>query len=107
MENHILEKLYMVIQTRESANPATSYTAKLLSGNVTQIAKKVGEEAVETALAAVSGSKTSLISESSDLLYHLLVLWKATGVSTRDVWAELDARFDMSGIEEKDTRDST
>ena len=58
-------------------------------------------------IAAVSGSKKNLISESSDLLYHLLVLWKATGISTRDVWAELDARFDMSGIEEKDARDST
>ena len=106
MENHILEKLFTVIQKRESASPVTSYTAKLLAGNVTQIAKKVGEEAVETALAAVSGSKENLISESSDLLYHLLVLWKATGVNTSDVWEELDARFNMSGLEEKETRDT-
>ena len=63
MENHILEKLFTVIQSRESADPVTSYTAKLLAGNVTQVAKKVGEEAVETALAAVSGSKENLISK--------------------------------------------
>ena len=69
-----------------------------------QIAKKLGEEGVETALAAVAQDKQALIAESADLLYHLLVLWAACGVEPKDAYAALDARTNRSGIEEKNSR---
>ena len=104
MSEHTIEKLFTIIQERERMTPDNSYTARLLSSNIQHIAKKVGEEAVETAIAAVSGEKKLVISESSDLIYHLLVLWRAAGVTTSDVWEELEKRFEKSGIEEKASR---
>jgi len=99
-----LERLYAAIGERRGADPATSYTAKLFARGNAKIAQKVGEEAVETVLAAVQRDKPALIGESADLLYHLLVLWAANGVAPDEVWAELRRREGVSGIAEKAQR---
>ena len=100
----VLATLAAEIASRKSASPGQSYTAKLLSQGVVKCAKKLGEEAVETALAAVTGDKLHIASESADLLYHLLVVLEATGVSLSDVMAELERRQGVSGIAEKAAR---
>ena len=99
-----LERLAATIAARKGADPASSYTAKLLAGGPTAAAKKLGEEAVETALAAVSGDKDAVAAESADLIYHWLVLLAATGVDLDAVAAKLEAREGRSGIEEKASR---
>jgi phosphoribosyl-ATP pyrophosphohydrolase len=105
-ELHPIDRLFAVIQSRVGADPASSYTAKLLSQGKLKIAKKLGEEAVETALAAVAQDATCLTAESADLLYHLLVLWAACGISPDDVYRALEARTGRSGLEEKAARES-
>ena len=100
----VLATLAAEIASRKSASPDQSYTAKLLSQGVVKCAKKLGEEAVETALAAVTGDKQQIAAESADLLYHLLVVLEATGVSLSDVMAELERRLGVSGITEKAAR---
>ncbi len=106
MEKHTLERLFSVIEGRVNADSKLSYTAQLLSNGHKIIGKKLGEEAVELIIAAVSGDKKNIIDESSDLLYHLLVLWKATNVNPNDIWEELDSRFEVSGLEEKSSRNT-
>ena|ERR1700733_3106774 len=103
-DTHPLDRLFAVIQSRKNANPATSYTAKLFSQGRLKIAKKLGEEGVETALAAVAQDKESLAAESADLLYHLLVLWAECGLTPDDAYKALEARANRSGIEEKASR---
>jgi phosphoribosyl-ATP pyrophosphohydrolase len=83
-----------------------SYTRKLLDRGVVHCAKKLGEEAVEAALAAVSENKTRLIGEAADVLYHLLVVLHARGVALDEVEAELGARTRQSGLDEKAARKS-
>src|SRR5215469_11727879 len=101
-ENHALDRLFATIAARKKAGDiGHSYTAKLLSQGVEKCAKKFGEEAIEAALAAVSGDKTHLAAESADVLYHLLVLWAAAGITPDDVYAELEAREHRSGLAEK------
>ena len=100
----ILERLYAVIQSRTDVAPNSSYTASLLSAGVPKIAQKLGEEAVETVIAATMGDNQQIIGESADLLYHLLVIWAASGITPDDVWAELAAREGISGIAEKASR---
>jgi phosphoribosyl-ATP pyrophosphohydrolase len=87
-----LDDLYTVIASRKGGNPEESYTASLFDRGVAKIAQKVGEEAVETVIDGVSGPKERVISESADLLYHLLVLWAARDVKPDEVWAELSKR---------------
>ena len=99
-----LDRLCATIAARKGADPAQSYTAKLLAEGVEKCAKKFGEEAVETALAAVSGDKAHLAAESADALYHLLVLWAAAGITPDDVYAALRARESQSGLAEKASR---
>ena len=101
---HALDKLYDTIASRRGGDPAKSYTAKLLSDGVERCAKKFGEEAVETVLAAAVGNKSALISESADALYHLLVLWAACGVEPEQVYQTLASREGRSGLEEKASR---
>jgi phosphoribosyl-ATP pyrophosphohydrolase len=101
---HPLDRLYGRILERESAPPEGSYTAKLLREGIGKIAKKVGEEAVETALAAVARDKSAVIGESADLLYHLLVLWAASGIAPEEIYLALDARAGRSGLAEKESR---
>jgi phosphoribosyl-ATP pyrophosphohydrolase len=101
---HTLDRLFDTIASRRGADPAKSYTAQLLAKGVERCAKKFGEEAVEAALASVCGNKQAMISESADVLYHLLVLWAATGVEPGEVYAALEARQGQSGLEEKASR---
>lgn len=87
-----LSQLVRTIADRADADPASSYTARLMAEGVKRIAQKVGEEGVETALAAVAGDRAELESEAADLLYHLLVLLEASGSSLEAVTAELRRR---------------
>jgi phosphoribosyl-ATP pyrophosphohydrolase len=99
-----LDQLVATIADRAGADPKTSHTAKLLSKGVSKIAKKLGEEAVETVIAAMEGDKQHTIDESADLLFHLLVLWQSQSIAPAEVMAALKAREGMSGIEEKASR---
>ncbi len=101
---NVLADLADEIAKRKSASPDQSYTAKLLSQGVEKCAKKLGEEAVETALAAVLRDKTQLAAESADLLYHLLVLLEASGLTLAEVMDEIARRQGVSGITEKASR---
>ncbi|NKB20373.1 MAG: phosphoribosyl-ATP diphosphatase [Alphaproteobacteria bacterium] len=102
----ILQRLYSVIESRKDGDTDSSYTASLMRAGMPKIAQKLGEEAVETVIAATSGDEQQLIGESADLLYHLLVVWAASGVTPDDVWAELARREGTSGIAEKASRES-
>lgn len=107
MTDHRLELLAALadeIAARRSASPDQSYTAKLLSQGVEKCAKKFGEEAFETALAAVLRDKAHIAAETADLLYHLLVMLEASGVRLADVMAELARRQGVSGLTEKASR---
>ncbi len=99
-----LDRLYATLATRREADPATSYTAKLLHAGAERAAQKLGEEALETALAGAAGRRERVVTESADLLYHLLVLWTALGVTPSEVWQELASREGRSGLEEKASR---
>ncbi len=99
-----LKRLEETIAARRSASPDESYVAKLNAKGLPKIAEKVGEEAVETVIAALSGSDMDLVGESADLLFHLLVLLDAKGVSLDQVLAELERREGLSGLEEKASR---
>ena len=99
-----LDRLWQVIESRRGADPASSYTAKLLARGNAKVAQKLGEEAVEAVIEGVKGNRGALIGESADLLYHLMVMWAATGVSPADVAAELERRDGVSGISEKKGR---
>ena len=102
---HALDRLFATVAARKTAGEADkSYTAQLLSKGMTHVAKKFGEEAVETILAAAGGDKTEIAKESADMLYHLTVLWAAAGVTPDDVYAVLKAREAQSGLEEKAAR---
>jgi phosphoribosyl-ATP pyrophosphohydrolase len=105
MSEHPIDRLFATIAARKAeGDTGSSYTAKLLSEGVQKCAKKFGEEAVETALAAVSGDKAQLAGESADALYHLLVLWAAAGITPDDVYAALKSREARSGLAEKASR---
>jgi len=104
LDGKMLDELFTVIAGRKGGDPATSYTAKLLAEGVPAIAKKLGEEAIETIIEALKADREHLAAESADLLYHLLVLWAATGVSPEQVWRILDGRRAASGIAEKASR---
>jgi phosphoribosyl-ATP pyrophosphohydrolase len=100
----VLDRLWQIIQSRRNADPQSSYTARLFARGRTKIAQKLGEEAVETVIEGVGENSGALVAESADLIYHLLVLWAAAGVSPADVAAELARREGTSGIEEKRSR---
>ena len=101
---HRLDELFDTIQGKKTANPKISYTAKLLKSGTGTIAQKVGEEAVETIIEAVSGRQKQLVNESVDLLYHLMVLWVDRDIKLQNIWDEIDRRASKSGIEEKANR---
>ena len=100
-----LSRLAATIAARRDADPATSWVAKLHASGVPVIARKLGEEAVETVVAALVGSREDLIGEAADTLFHLLVLLDAKGVPLAEVLAELDRREGTGGIAEKAARD--
>lgn len=100
----VLDRLHAVILDRRTADPAHSHSARLLSRGPAKVAQKFGEEAVECLIEAAAGNRVALIAESADVLYHLLVMWVATGVEPADVWAELTRREGVSGVAEKAAR---
>jgi phosphoribosyl-ATP pyrophosphohydrolase len=103
-EGGVLDRLWAVVMNRRNASPSASHSARLLSRGVAKVAQKFGEEAVEALIEAVAGNREALIAESADVLYHLIVLWVATGIAPEDVWAELRRREGVSGIAEKAAR---
>jgi len=98
---HDLEKR---VQEHAKASADVSYTRKLLDRGVAHCAKKLGEEAVEAAIAAVGEDRQSLINEAADVLYHLLVVLHARGIALDEIEAELGARTRQSGLDEKAAR---
>jgi len=104
MTDFTLEELAATIAERMEAGAADSYSAQLKAGGTRKCAKKLGEEAVEAAIAAVEGDLDGLISEAADVLYHLLALLEVSGVAFDDVKAELASRTRRSGLEEKAAR---
>ena len=99
-----LEALQTRLAGRASQSPEKSYTASLLAAGPERCAKKFGEEAIETVIAALSQDRQALISESADLVYHWLVLLASRGIALEEVMAELDRRTAQSGLEEKASR---
>lgn len=104
MADDFLTTLEATIRSRRGADPATSYTAKLFDRGRAKIAQKLGEEAVETVIAAIRDDRAELIGEASDLLFHLMVLLADANVSLDDVRAEMIRREGVSGIDEKAAR---
>jgi len=99
-----LDRLWSVVMSRRTADPAVSHSARLLSRGTAKVAQKFGEEAVECLIEAVAGNRDALVAESADVLYHLIVLWVSVGVSPDEVWEELKRREGISGIAEKAAR---
>ncbi|KKC31614.1 phosphoribosyl-ATP diphosphatase [Devosia psychrophila] len=99
-----LETLEARIAIRAAASPDESYTARLIARGMEKCAQKLGEEATEAVIAAVTGNRAELVKESADLLYHLLVVLKAADIPLAEVMVELDARTAQSGLAEKASR---
>ena len=99
-----LTRLAATIEARKTADPESSWTAKLLAKGPEKCAEKFGEEAVEAIIEAVKGDKAKLTSEAADVLYHLLVMLAARDVTLAQVLAELEKRAGTSGIAEKAAR---
>jgi phosphoribosyl-ATP pyrophosphohydrolase len=100
----VLDRLWATVLSRKNASPEESHSARLLARGTAKVAQKFGEEAVECLIEAVAGRQTALISESADVLYHLMVLWVDAGVQPEQVWMELIRREGVSGIAEKAAR---
>jgi phosphoribosyl-ATP pyrophosphohydrolase len=96
-----LETLEQIVRDRSAAGAEASYTRKLLDKGVVHVAKKLGEEGVELALAAAAQDRTAVISEAADVLYHLAVLLRARDIPLAEVMVELDRRTAQSGLQEK------
>jgi len=104
VDGRVLDRLYDVIESRRLADPEDSHTARLFAKGSAKIAQKVGEEAVETVIEAMARDREGVVSESADLIYHLLVLWADQGVTPAEVWQALEGRKGVSGIVEKASR---
>ena len=104
MSKFTIADLEQRVRARADASADTSYTRRLLDKGVAQCAKKFGEEAVEAVLAAVGEDRERLIAESADVLYHLLVMLRARGITLAEVEALLETRTKKSGLEEKASR---
>jgi len=106
MEPFTVYDLEKRVQTRAKPEPGTSYTRMLVDKGVTHCAKKLGEEAVEVAIAAIAKDRARLVAETADLLYHLLVVLEVRGVSLAEVEAALGERTQQTGLDEKAARKS-
>ncbi|MEO5868159.1 MAG: phosphoribosyl-ATP diphosphatase [Sphingomonas sp.] len=104
MADDMLDRLEATIRERRGHDPATSYVARLTAKGRAKIAQKLGEEAIETVIAACGGDDAAIVPEAADLLFHLLVLLADAGLSLDDVRAELARREGLSGIDEKAAR---
>ena len=101
----VLNRIWGVVeQRRVSGQAANSHSARLLARGTPKVAQKLGEEAVELVIEAMTGDRVAIIAESADVLYHLLVLWVDAQVKPDEVWAELRRREGISGIAEKASR---
>jgi phosphoribosyl-ATP pyrophosphohydrolase len=100
----VLDRLWEVVLQRRGADPSTSHSARLMARGTPKVAQKFGEEAVECLIEAVAGNRGLFITESADVLYHLIVLWVDGGVRPEEVWTELERREGVSGIAEKANR---
>ena len=100
----VLDRVFRTIQARRTAAPESSYVASLLAQGTPAIARKVGEEATETVIAALGGDTQAVVRESADLVFHLMVLWADAGLAPADIHAELARREDVSGLDEKRAR---
>lgn len=104
MAQFSLSDLEKIIGERARSGDPDSWTAKLFAKGIDKAAQKLGEEAVETVIAAVKGDKQALVSESADLIYHWLVVLGIAGVPLDDVLRELEGRTSRSGVAEKASR---
>jgi phosphoribosyl-ATP pyrophosphohydrolase len=100
----VLDRVWKIIEERRTADPEKSHTARLFARGRKKIAQKFGEEAVEAVIEGARGDGESLVRESADVLYHLMVLWAATHITPDDIAAELARREGISGIDEKKAR---
>lgn len=100
-----LERLFQQVIAAGAADPARSRTARLMRAGPEKMAKKLAEEAAEVVIDAVRGRRQAMVRESADLLYHLVVLWAASGVQPQDVWDEMARRERVLGIAEKVPKD--
>ena len=100
----ILEQLYRTIEQRKNAPASESYSATLLAGAPEKPARKLAEETTEVVIEALKSDPEALCRESADLLYHLMVVWVAAGLTPEQVWQELGARQHQSGLAEKAAR---
>lgn len=107
MSGFSLKDLERIVGERAKASPQESWTAKLVAAGQPKAAKKLGEEAVETVIAAVAQGREELTAESADLLYHLLVVLRIAGIPLQDVLDELEQRTGQSGLQEKATRQTS
>lgn len=107
MKGFDLSRLETIIAERASSGGDQSWTARLVSDGMPKASQKLGEEAVEAVIAAVSGDREALIAESADLIYHWLVVLHIAGIRLDEVIAELEARTGRSGVAEKAARNGT
>jgi phosphoribosyl-ATP pyrophosphohydrolase len=105
MSNDILQRLMAVLESRKGADPESSYVAGLYDKGLDSILKKIGEESVETIIAAKSGDKQQIVYETADLWFHCLVMLAQQNIDARLVLEELERRFGVSGIDEKAARE--
>ncbi|CTQ48833.1 phosphoribosyl-ATP diphosphatase [Jannaschia donghaensis] len=101
---HTLDRLWQTVENRRTADPETSWTAKLLSKGPEKCAEKFGEEAIEALIEAVKGDRDALTREGADVLYHFCIMLASRNVALRDVLDELDRRDGESGLTEKAAR---
>ncbi len=99
-----LDDLAALVKSRRGDSASSSYTKSLFDAGTPRIAKKFGEEAVETVIAAMEGDRKAIVGEAADVIYHLLVLLEAQNIPLRDVVAELERRTAQSGLAEKASR---
>ena len=100
-----IDRLFTAVIAARTADPATSRTARLLRSGRAKMAKKLAEEAVEVVIDAMHGQHDAVVRESADLIYNLVVLWAASGVTPSEVWSEMKRRERLMGIAEKLPKD--
>lgn len=103
--HEVLQRLSETLLARRNADPSTSYSAKLMANGPDAILKKIGEECAELIMAAKDGKKLNIVWESTDVIYHVMVLLAFNGLSIEDVYQEMRRREGISGIDEKKARE--
>jgi phosphoribosyl-ATP pyrophosphohydrolase len=96
----VLDRLWLIIDSRREVDATLSHSAKLLAKGTPQVVQKLGEELIECLIEAMAGNHAGLVAESADVLYHLLVTWVDAGIQPEEVWAELTRREEVSHLTE-------